>query len=122
MVALIGDEHVDLTQPYPALPNLVHLSLMDSSITDPGCIKLSQSQLLDQLEYLDVASSSEPRLIQIGNATLLTTPLYSNMKKFRSPNETYDNTSVQTTYPHLSNSNMEFYNHNKIEDQFWNAE
>ena len=121
MTALIGDEHVDPLQPYPALPNLIYLSLRDSSITDQGCIELSKSQLLDQLERLDLSSRGG---LQIDATALLTTPLYSHMRNFESPNYSYLDTSLATKHQHLSNTktnNAIYLNTHKI-DQFWNDE
>ena len=120
MTALIGDEHIDPLQPYPSLPNLVFLSLYKSSITDQGCIELSKSQLLDQLGYLDLYSL-DPRSTQIGTTALLTTPLYSNMKRFRLPRNFTYNISPETTYQHLTNANnnsLSYIDIHKI-DQFW---
>ena len=124
MVALIGDEHTDPLQPYPALPNLTYLSLLNPSMTDQGCIELSKSQLLDQLEYLEMFSWFQSRQTQIGDTAILATPLYSNMKQFRSPKNSLYNTSLETTYQHLSNATHQignYINFNKI-DPFWNAE
>ena len=45
---------IDPAQPYPVLPNLICLSLTDSSITNQSLLLLSKSQLLDQLECLDL--------------------------------------------------------------------
>ena len=121
MIALIGDEHVDPLQPYPALPNIIYLSLFNSSITDQGCIELSKSRLLDQLEYLEMLSWNEPG--PKGDKALLTAPLYSNMKRFRSPNDTDYNISPETTHQHLSNAINQLDDYDDVDstqiDQFW---
>ena len=122
MTALIGDEHVDPLQPYPALPNLIYLSLRGSSITDQGCIELSKSQLLDQLEYLTLKCLVERGTTQIGETALLTTPLYSNMRKFATPQGLSSNDNPPQK--HLSNADNNFHNYfdsTKI-DQFWSDE
>ena len=125
MAALIGDEHVDPLHPYPALPNLVCLSLYGSSITNPGYIELSKSQLLDQLEYLNLFSHPHPGPIQIGETALLTTPLYSNMRTFRSPADVdYHRNFPQSTHQHLSNANNDISSYIDLReiDQFWDDE
>jgi hypothetical protein len=60
--------------PSPALPNLVHLTVTDCSITNQGYISLSKSQLLDQLESLNIIYN------QVGAEAILKTPLFSYMK------------------------------------------
>ena len=80
VTALIGHEHDDLRYPYPALPNLIHLGLFQSSITDQTFINLSQSQLLDQLEKLNMSSVHLPIPSQQAAEAIFQTPSFSNMK------------------------------------------
>jgi hypothetical protein len=54
ITALLSTESNNPCYPDTSLPNLIHLSINGSQITDKGWIQLSQSQLLDQLEYLNV--------------------------------------------------------------------
>jgi hypothetical protein len=91
ITALLSAERADPFYPSPSLPNLIHLSIRGSKITHSGLTQLSQSQLLDQLEYLDV---SEGLLLGDGNnlrgqllalvspglQSLLTTSVVSNLK------------------------------------------
>ena len=88
VTALIANEHEDLCSPYPVLENLIELVLTDCPISDQGCITLSKSQLLDQLERLDLNSypnydedgNDEDGFTDIGLETIFKTKLFSNMK------------------------------------------
>ena len=82
----------------PALPNLTHLYLFhNASITNKGCLRLSQSQLLDQLVVLNLdlgpqqphhrPRRSSPTTTIVGFKTILTTPLFSNMEWFGLPDK-----------------------------------
>jgi hypothetical protein len=64
ITALLSTELNNPCYPYTSLPNLIHLSINGSRITDKGWIQLSQSQLLDQLKYLSV-NQEGPRLREI---------------------------------------------------------
>jgi hypothetical protein len=90
ITALLSTERNNPCYPYTSLPNLIHLSIGGPQITDKGWIQLSQSQLLDQLEYLDVDQKGPRFLEQMLNGEILelpprfkslfTTPLVSNLR------------------------------------------
>jgi hypothetical protein len=93
ITALLSTERNNPCYPSTSLPNLIHLSIRGSQITDKGWIQLSQSQLLDQLEYLNVdqeGPSLGQILRQMLNGEILelpprfkclfTTPLVSNLR------------------------------------------
>lgn len=67
--------------PHCALPNLVKFNLLNlngCSITEPGYIQLSQSQLLDQIEYMGLTENQIES--NRGTEALFKTSLFSNMK------------------------------------------
>jgi hypothetical protein len=95
ITALVSAERANPCYPSTSLPNLVHLDIKGSKISHTGLIRLSQSQLLDQLEYLDVSKGSllrqNPRTSKLpsGLKALFTTPLASNLKQLNVHDLTY---------------------------------
>ena len=99
ITALIGHEHDDPHSPYPALPNLTHLDLYACPLTEQGLTELSKSQLLDQLNELNL-----PRLPNQYQIAFMTTPLFSNMRSLRLRS---DGDKIDTKpFNHLQNCNI----------------
>ena len=84
IVPLLSTETANPCYPDPALPNLVHLDLSRSSISPQGFIQLSKSQLLDQLEWLDVGDC--PSLKQHDDDEDLPPSLYALLTSSRVSN------------------------------------
>ena len=106
IAALIGHEHVDPKHPYPTLPNLTHLNLNSCPITGQGWIELSNSQLLDQLEDLNLGDDGDEDPDERADI-IVKTPLFSNMKSMYLPTEPsidkedlghLDNCQIDTMY------------------------
>ena len=92
IAALLSTERNDPYHLYTSLPDLVSLKLAGCSIGPRGCVALSKSQLLDQLEVLDLSNNppitfdahpfnNAPRgQTKNGPQQLLTTLFVSNLK------------------------------------------
>ena len=88
ITTLLSTEHANPDHPYTSLPNLTHLDLTGTAITCDGLIQLSQSQLLDQLESLNLNYCTNlNRWHYLGLETLppglhalFTSPRVSNLK------------------------------------------
>ena len=82
ITALIGDEHHDPRYPTPVLSNLRSLRLFFCRITSKSFEQLAKSQLLDQLESLDLGLNVGGISTQ-GAQVMFRVPLYSQMKSLR---------------------------------------
>ena len=114
---IIGHEHDDLKHPLPALPNLTHLTLPGSTITNNSLIQLSKSQLLDQLEHLSLSSIDSVNAIGV-SILLHHSKLFSNIKMLQLPVPRSQLGS--RPLPHLDNCYIdcpEIYNDDDDDDQ-----
>lgn len=87
ITSLIAAEHNDPLYPYPSLPSLTRLDMYGCLFSHEGCIALSKSQLLDQLEFLELSGT---RIKTSGTRALLSSRLVSNLHRLEMYEELTD--------------------------------
>ena len=118
LAALLSTEIANPYYPYPSLPNLVKLDVSSCDLSSEFFIQLSKSQLLDQLERLDVSGClglfDWDQDITPGLHALLTTPNVSNLKElvvYLPPKPEFDNLKKDdcAIMSHLDNCTVSHY-------------